>query len=48
MATPHNILFRTYHPITHCLAFYPTLIAVGFFLLCLLRHGRLSHPSKGR
>lgn len=36
MATPTNIAFRTYQRVTHSLAFYPTLIALGFFLLCLL------------
>lgn len=36
MAVPSNILFRAYQRIIHSLAFYPTLIAIGFFLLCLL------------
>ncbi|OEC36473.1 Uncharacterized membrane protein [Pseudomonas cuatrocienegasensis] len=36
MATTNNVLFRAYQRIIHSLAFYPTLIAVGFFLLCLL------------
>ncbi|MDH1730253.1 DUF2254 domain-containing protein [Pseudomonas chengduensis] len=36
MAVPSNILFRAYQRIIHSLAFYPTLIASGFFLLCLL------------
>lgn len=36
MAVPCNILFRAYQRIIHSLAFYPTLIAIGFFLLCLL------------
>lgn len=36
MVQPANLLFRAYQRITHSLAFYPTLIALGFFLLCLL------------
>ena len=36
MAVPSNIFFRAYQRIIHSLAFYPTLIAIGFFLLCLL------------
>lgn len=36
MAVPSNILFRAYQRIIHSLAFYPTLIAIGFFVLCLL------------
>lgn len=36
MAVPSNILFRAYQRIIHSLAFYPTLIAIGFFLLCVL------------
>lgn len=36
MAVPSNILFRAYQRILHSLAFYPTLIATGFFVLCLL------------
>lgn len=36
MAVPSNVLFRAYQRITHSLAFYPTLIAIGFFLLCVL------------
>jgi uncharacterized membrane protein len=31
-----NIVFRGYQHVIHSLAFYPTLIALGFFLLCLL------------
>jgi uncharacterized membrane protein len=31
-----NIAFRLYQRIVHSLAFYPTLIAVGFLCLCLL------------
>lgn len=36
MINPSNILFRAYQRATHSLAFYPTLIALGFFLACLL------------
>lgn len=36
MATPSNMLFRAYQRLVHSLAFYPTLIATGFFGLCLL------------
>ncbi|UUD64558.1 DUF2254 domain-containing protein [Pseudomonas seleniipraecipitans] len=36
MAVPSNFLFRAYQRITHSLAFYPTLIAIGFFFLCVL------------
>jgi uncharacterized membrane protein len=31
-----NVLFRLYQRTLHSLAFYPTLIALGFLLLCLL------------
>ncbi|MDM8349757.1 DUF2254 domain-containing protein [Pseudomonas sp. sp1636] len=33
---PANLLFRAYQRTVHSLAFYPTLIALGFVLLCLL------------
>ncbi len=36
MVQPANLLFRTYRRIINSLAFYPTLIALVFFLLCLL------------
>lgn len=36
MATPNNMLFRAYQRLIHSLAFYPALIATGFFALCLL------------
>jgi uncharacterized membrane protein len=33
---PANLLFRTYLRTIHSLAFYPTLISLGFLLACLL------------
>ncbi|WP_369959464.1 DUF2254 domain-containing protein [Pseudomonas benzenivorans] len=36
MVQPSNLLFRAYLRTIHSLAFYPTLIALGFLLLCLL------------
>lgn len=36
MVHPANLLFRTYQRVTHSMAFFPTLIAVGFLLLCIL------------
>lgn len=36
MIQPANLLFRAYLRTIHSLAFYPTLIALGFLLLCLL------------
>ncbi|NQD92785.1 DUF2254 domain-containing protein [Pseudomonas sp. CrR25] len=36
MARAVNILFRAYQRAIHSLAFYPTLIALGFLLACLL------------
>ncbi|MBS7691471.1 DUF2254 domain-containing protein [Pseudomonas lalucatii] len=36
MVQPSNLLFRAYQRTVHSLAFYPTLIALGFLLLCLL------------
>jgi uncharacterized membrane protein len=36
VAKPSNILFRAYQRTLHSLAFYPSLIALGFLMLCLL------------
>lgn len=36
MASPSNILFRLYQRTIHSLAFYPTVIALGFLLLCIV------------
>ncbi|MFI8481102.1 DUF2254 domain-containing protein [Pseudomonas sp. NPDC078700] len=36
MISPSNILFRVYQRMIHSLAFYPTLIALGFVLACLV------------
>lgn len=36
MTKPSNILFRAYQRTLHSLAFYPSLIALGFLVLCLL------------
>ncbi|UTW08048.1 DUF2254 domain-containing protein [Pseudomonas benzenivorans] len=36
MIQPANLLFRAYLRTIHSLAFYPTLISLGFLLVCLL------------
>jgi uncharacterized membrane protein len=44
VAKPSNIVFRAYQRTLHSLAFYPSLIALGFLVLCLLSISLEYHP----